>query len=55
MYSVSVIERAMIVCFLDFHNIAPPAEINTSPVVDFFSSALPNVALVYPMRGNVGL
>jgi len=38
MYSASVLDCALSVCFYDFHSIAPPAAVNKIPDVDFHSS-----------------
>ena len=55
MYFASGVDRATIICFLDFHRTAPPADKKTSPIVDFLSSAFAKAVSVYPMSGLVGL
>jgi len=51
MYSASVVESALRLCFFDFHSIAPSADMTAMPVVDFFSSVFANPASVYAISG----
>ena len=42
MYLASVVDSVLRVCFLDFHNIASPADMKAIPVVDFLLSLFAN-------------
>lgn len=51
-YSASVVDNAIVACFFEDHEIAPPARVKTYPEIDFLSSPAPQSASLYPSKTN---